>query len=139
MNPLHSDHTRGFTLLEVMIAVAILAIGLVTLIGSQSQSISLVTVARFEGVAALLAQEKLTELRLQAFEEVSTDQGEFGEEFAGYIWKTQVTELGEDDVGIVGVDESLKSVYLTVSLEGVSERSLTVQTILFKEIEPGDD
>ena len=38
---------RGFTLMEVMIAMAILAITLVTVYQSQSQSISMASNARF--------------------------------------------------------------------------------------------
>jgi general secretion pathway protein I len=46
---------RGFTLLEVMIAVALIAIALTTLLGSQSQSVSFANSAKFETMAALLA------------------------------------------------------------------------------------
>ena len=50
-------HRRGgFTLLEVMIAMAILAITLVAVYQSQSQSISMAGNSRFLTTASLLAQ-----------------------------------------------------------------------------------
>ena len=55
----------GFTLLEVMVAVAIIAMTFVSLLGSQSQSISIAGISRFETTAAMLAREKLTELQLE--------------------------------------------------------------------------
>jgi general secretion pathway protein I len=53
---------RGFTLLEVMVALAVIAIGLTALLGSHSQSVSLATEAKFNTTVALLAQQKMTEL-----------------------------------------------------------------------------
>ena len=52
----------GFTLLEVMIAMAILAITLVALYQSQSQSISMATDSRFLTTASLLAQTRMAEI-----------------------------------------------------------------------------
>ena len=46
---------KGFTLLEVLVAMAILAIAMVTLFGAQSQSLSLATEAKFNTNASLLA------------------------------------------------------------------------------------
>ena len=52
----------GFTLLEVMIAMAILATTLVVVFQSQSQSISTTGIARFQTTASLLAQSKIAEI-----------------------------------------------------------------------------
>jgi general secretion pathway protein I len=50
---------RGFTLLEVMVAIALIAIALTAVLGSQSQSVSLAGEARFNTTATLLAQSKI--------------------------------------------------------------------------------
>jgi prepilin-type N-terminal cleavage/methylation domain-containing protein len=49
----------GFTLLEVMVAMSIIAIALTAVLGSQSQSVSLASEAKFNTTAPLLAQSKI--------------------------------------------------------------------------------
>ena len=52
----------GFTLLEVMIALAVISIALMALLGSQSQGLSLANESRFNTTASLLAQGKMAEI-----------------------------------------------------------------------------
>ncbi|PID71813.1 MAG: hypothetical protein CSB34_05340 [Desulfobulbus propionicus] len=126
---------QGFTLLEVMIAVAVIAIALTTLLSSQSQSLSVVTEARFDAEAAMLARKKLTELRLEGFDELGDDNGLFEERFAGYGWKTEVTELTEDAINIPEVDGLLKQVVLTIYLVNDENRTFIVSTTMMGKIE----
>ncbi|MFP7753283.1 type II secretion system minor pseudopilin GspI [Thermodesulfobacteriota bacterium B35] len=125
----------GFTLLEVMVAVAILAIALVTLIGSQSQSVSLAGLTRFDTTASLLAAGKMTELQLAGFDDLTDGEGDFGEQFAGYRWKVSVTDLTADDTGIEGSDNMLKRVDLTVSLVAEKDLSYTLREIMMRPVE----
>lgn len=131
--------SKGFTLLEVMVAVAIISIVLVTLIGSQSQSVSVAAISRFDTVASLLAQEKLAELVAADFALVSNEEGDFGEDFSGYQWRLEVTDLTEDETGIVGAEDLLKSVDIFVQFgsEDVGEtfflRSILMQKIIAEE------
>ncbi|MBW1667358.1 MAG: type II secretion system minor pseudopilin GspI [Deltaproteobacteria bacterium] len=81
---------RGFTLLEVMVAMAIIAIVLTAILGSQSQSVSLATEARFSTTAAFLAQSKMAELEALGPEELTSGSGDFGEDFPGYTWNVVV-------------------------------------------------
>lgn len=60
-----SRDVAGFTLLEVLIAVAILAIMLTSLIGSQLNSIVATRYARDISIAALLAEWQIVELETQ--------------------------------------------------------------------------
>ena len=76
----------GFTLLEVMIAVAIMSMALVAAIGSQSQSVSLATQAKFFTTATFLAQSKMADLEAKAPDNLSSDAGVF-EDFPGYRWE----------------------------------------------------
>ena len=106
-------HNRGFTLLEVMIAVALLAVALVTLLGSQSQSVSYANSAKFETMAALLAQSKMSEMLIQDAESLSSDSGAFGDEYPGYAWEATVSDLSIE--GLDAISEYLKQIDLSVT------------------------
>lgn len=122
----------GFTLLEVMIAVAIIAIAVVSLLGAQSQSVSLVAGTKFDTTASLLAQWKMSDLLLQDFDQLADDQGNFGEDYPQFYWKVQVTELGEDDTGLKGLDDRLKSLDITVSSHDNERMHYNVRTLIYK-------
>lgn len=109
----NAEHNRGFTLLEVMIAVAFLAVALTTLLGSQMQSISYANNAKFETMAALLAQGKMSEITLLDGSSLSGDSGDFGEDYPGYTWKTTVSEISIE--GADPIADYLKQIDLTVS------------------------
>jgi general secretion pathway protein I len=104
-SPVHPGTDRAFTLLEVVLAMAIIAIALVTLFGSQARSLALILEAQFNNTAPLLAAEKVAELALDDTLPL-TAAGDFGEEFPGYRWQLTVaraefpglapeTDLGE--------------------------------------------
>ena len=84
-------NSRAFTLLEVMIALAIIATTLVTLFGSQARSLSLIVEARFNNTAPLLAAGKLAELTA-GDPSWSDAEGDFGPDFPGYRWQLSVDE-----------------------------------------------
>jgi len=88
-----SKSHSGFTLLEVMIAVTIIAIVLVAIFGSQSQSLSLANDAKFNTVAALLAQRKMAEVETENSLDMSTTSGDFGEDFPEYRWELNIGEV----------------------------------------------
>lgn len=123
----------GFTFLEVMVAVAIIAISFVTLMGSQSQSISVAGDSRFNVTAALLAQQKLAEIESADFDAIYSEEGDFGDSFPAYNWKSEVQELSEDDTGIPGAGDMLKAVDLTVTMGEAQSRSYTVRSIMMRK------
>ena len=96
-----------------MIAVAIIAIALTTLLGSQSQSVSFANSAKFETMAALLAQSKMSEITMQKKNELSDESGDFGEDYPGYTWEVTVSDLAIP--GIADISNYLKQVDLTVT------------------------
>jgi len=111
--PHYSKRNSGFTLLEVMIALAIIAMVLVTVLASQSQSLSLAGEAKFNTTAALLAQSKLAEIEAENPENLASDSGDFGENFPGYHW-----DLTVSSPGFAGAEEALdylKQIDLVVS------------------------
>jgi len=92
------NSSSGFTLLEVMLAMAILAIALVAVFQSQSQSISMVGQARFATTASLLAQSKMAEVETMDPGKINADSGDFGDDFPDYSWKVDVTETQVENV-----------------------------------------
>lgn len=121
----------GFTLLEVMIAVALIAIALVTLIGAQARSVAIATGSQFDAMASMLAQWKLTELSLQDFGQLTGSSGDFGEVYPQFTWKSEVEEVSESDSGIKGSSGMLKAIEVTIQVEGDSARSYTARTVVF--------
>jgi len=87
---------EGFTLLEVMIALAILSIALIAVLGLQSQAISIVDESSNLTIAAFLAKSKMAEL--EANEEITAgfSSGDFGEDFPGYRWEVEITSTRYD-------------------------------------------
>ncbi len=110
--------SSAFTLLEVMIAIAILAITLATLYGSQAKSLSYATEARFDFVAPALAAAKLAELESRTRQLVS-DKGDFGEDFPGFTWQIEIDTATFDGVEtLAGLQEPLQQVDVTVEWAG---------------------
>jgi general secretion pathway protein I len=86
----------GFTLLEVMVAVAILAMVLVTLMGVKNRSMQDVMVADHITTATLLAKREMTEIlqNKTSRPKESETEDKFEEEvFRDYTWKKTITPL----------------------------------------------
>jgi general secretion pathway protein I len=117
---------RGFTLLEVMIAMAILAIALVAVYQSQSQRISMSGSSRFLTTASLLAQSRMAEIDTADAREVKAGSGDFGDDFPDYQWQVEIsdTELAR-----------LKKIVLSVTHSRMVVRN-TYRLTLYKVVSP---
>ncbi|WP_448874004.1 prepilin-type N-terminal cleavage/methylation domain-containing protein [Desulfobulbus propionicus] len=122
---------NGFTLLEVMIAVAIIAIAVVTLLGAQSQSVSIVSSAKFDTMASLLAQWKMSDLILQDFEQLTDDEGNFGEDYPQFSWKLTVTELSEGETGLPGTADQIKALDIAVRSIQDNSAEFVLRTLVY--------
>lgn len=81
---------KGFTLLEVMIALAILSLSLIALLSLRNSSIRLVEHSDRITTATLLAKAKMEDLPRPV--QVGESEGEFeGETYKGYKWKRVVS------------------------------------------------
>jgi general secretion pathway protein I len=84
-------HATGFTLLEVLVAVAIVAFALVTFMGLQLRSLDATIRAQDLTTAVLLAQAKMA--TMGEFPDAGEEQGKFeGPELERFQWFTAVTE-----------------------------------------------
>lgn len=104
---------KGFTLLEVMIALAIMAGTVFTIISSFNYHLDIVTRDREETVAILLARAKLED---PAMKNSTETKGNFAPDWPGITWETSSapTEL-----------PTLNRMVLTVSWDN-ARRSLSL-------------
>lgn len=94
---IRNPQSNGFTLLEVMVAVAILGMVLVTLLGVKNRSMQDVLLADHITTATMLATRKMNEILLSPSTRSivqQEDEGEFPEEeFRDYVWKHSISQL----------------------------------------------
>lgn len=86
----------GFTFLEVMVALSILALVLVGIYQLQTQNIALGVRSRFNAIAPMLADLKTTELVSSPEDILPEDSGDFGEDYPGYSWQAQVSDVDSE-------------------------------------------
>ena len=82
---------RGFTLLEVLVAVAILAIAMVAILKANVQSLDKLTRSRETNTASLLAASKLAEVEAAGAANWRELQGDFGEDYPDYTWEVETS------------------------------------------------
>lgn len=77
---------RGFTLVEVLVAVAILAIGLAAVFAQINQTVFAASYLRDSTLASWVATDRITDLRLQGgFPSIDETDGEI--DMAGQTWR----------------------------------------------------
>ncbi len=97
-----------------MIAVAVLAITLTVLFGSQSQSLSLAAEAKFNTKATFLAELKMAELE-SGIVDLQNDDGDFGEEYPNFSWEIEVEDVDfSSPEYLEEISDSIKRVTLTI-------------------------
>lgn len=125
---MNQEPDSGFTLLEVMAAVSIIAIVLVSVYRLHAQTVSMNYSARFYVTAPMLAQTKMAEIEANGEVEMEDDSGDFGDEFPGYRWKAEIEDVESKELGNVADD--LKAINVLVSLNN-DELIYTLKTYRF--------
>lgn len=118
----------GFTLLEIMVAISIIAIVLVTVYRMHAQTLSMNYSARFYAIAPMLAQKKMVEIESEGQEDLADDSGDFGDEFPGYRWRVAIEDVESKALG--GVAENLKKIDILVTLNN-DEFTYSIRTYKF--------
>lgn len=95
-NPISSK--KGFTLIEIMVALSVLSISLVVLLGLRNRGISLAEKSRHIIEATLLARQKVTEISSEGFASLGEEKGDFGEESPQYTWRQTVIQTPFQEV-----------------------------------------
>lgn len=107
------ESQRGFTLLEVMVALSIIAIVLVSVYRLHAQTVSMNNEVRFYATAPMLAQIKMAEIESESIEDVGDDSGDFGDEFPDYRWNIVIDDVESTTLG--NIAKNLKKVDLLIS------------------------
>ncbi len=117
---------RGFTLLEVMVALSIISIALITLLGTHLMSLNLAQKHKEQTFASLLARQKMEEILTIPFDSLSSDSGDFGPAHPDYEWELEV-----EDADI----ENLKTARIVIRLpEGEFELETMVARTVVEEL-----
>lgn len=93
MRPKAEIHNResGLTMLELLVAMAILAIGIVGVLRAFSSSMLTAKSAEMHSHAAILAQQVASELERRPQLETGKLSGIFGEDAPEYEWEAEVS------------------------------------------------
>ena len=119
---------RGFTLLEVMVSLAIIAIALMAVYGNYSQTIAMNTDQQFNTLAPLLAAKVAADFENRSLDDLADESGNFGSEFEGFEWVVKVEPIPSDILG--NIAEDLHSIDITVSFNN-AEKVFHCRTIRF--------
>ncbi|MFH0924480.1 MAG: type II secretion system minor pseudopilin GspI [bacterium] len=113
---------EGFTLLEVMVSMAIISIVFVRVLISQSEGLKTIDHLKIKSKAVSLAKQKIEEIKLSDFPEIDSeiDQQEEGDKW--FLWTKMVEKTSID---------GLRKITLIVSwFEGKSKEEIFLSTYI---------
>ncbi len=124
-------NAAGFTLIEVMVAMAIAALGLAAVAASVSQMVDAGNAMRQRTYASWIAQNKIAELRLaNIVPDVSETSGDVDYVGREWLWRATISETGVDNlyrvdvqVGLADGDENIRTVTGFIGEPGVPGQS----------------
>ncbi len=119
------SNQNGFTLLEVMVAVAVLAVAFVVLLGLRNRDILQHHEAQYVTRATLLAQQRMSELETIGFPPLGILSGDFPEPDEVYHWTQTVIPTPFDFAREVQMEVGWK--------QGRDGGSVSLVTFMMKE------
>ena len=126
---MRSLRLRGFTLIEVMVALVIVSLALAGVAASMGQMIDTANTMRDRTFASWIAQNKIAEMRLAGvIPKVGESNGEVDFANATWAWTAEVSETGV---------ENLLRVEVSVSYAGVDEPVRQVTGFIGEPVAPG--
>ena len=109
---------NGFTLIEVMVALAIVSLSLAGVAASMGQMIDTANTMRDRTLASWIAQNQIAELRLAGvIAEVGESSGEVDYANTAWSWTAEISETGVEnlfrvdvEVSFAGADDVIRTV-----------------------------
>lgn len=120
----------GFTLIEVLVSMMVMAVSLTVIMGLFSGGLRSKARANESNTAVELARTKMEEVLLKDFMETGSDEGDFGN---GYLWEVEILDTSQD-----GSQENLKKLNnmvlyaITIQIKwktGEQEKKYSVSTV----------
>ena len=113
---------RGFTLIEVLIAIGIFSIGILAVASMQLRSINLNSSAQMQSQATTLAVECLERLKMLPYDHTDLDEGSnpHQNQLGGYTIVWEVTEA---------LDLPTKRITVTVNNSNPNAKDVRISTI----------
>ena len=131
MFTLKTAYNKGFTLLEVMISVAIIALVFTSLFRMQSSTIALASAGKFNSIAPILAKQLLVEIEQDVIN-WSESEGDFGENFPGITWTCEILDSSFEELDFISEDNQNSLKKIDIEIKGSSgHRSYKITTWKF--------
>lgn len=131
---------RGFTLVEVMVSVALLSTAFVSLLVLQRQSVSAHNTVQKLTVASMIAEDRLERmiLKAQGFDQLSEYNDELDRQYPDYEVEAELEDVGPDMLPVVALlpeGLTLRRVKVTVRWkEGESQRKYELQHFVTQKL-----
>lgn len=124
---------NGFTLVETLVAFAILAISMVALLQSFATGLQSLGISEAYAVATMHARSKLAEIGNTVTLEAIEESGELDDRFN---WSAVVADYdpGDTEGQVLGEAVKIYSVEVTVTWDG--RREVTLKTLRIAPVEP---
>lgn len=108
-SPSRKGAQAGFTFMEIMVSLTIIAIAFPILLGLVGQSVSVASDSKFLLNAALLGQQKMADIFQQEASPSHSEQGDFGRDHPGFTWQLKVeTKKVADDFAVRHLDLTVR-------------------------------
>ena len=131
MFPLKTAYNKGFTLLEVMISIVIIALIFTSLFRMQASTIELAAVGKFNSIAPILAKQLLIEIE-QDVANWSESEGDFGENFPGFGWTCEIVDSSLEELEFISEENQSSLKKIDIKIKGLSgQRSYAITTWRF--------
>jgi prepilin-type N-terminal cleavage/methylation domain-containing protein len=123
---IRNGNRGGFSLLEIIISMGLIAIALLAVFRLQAQNVELLSDARFMTVATYLAQDRISRILSQDRLGADSKSDAFGEDYPSFRYREEISEV-EDF-------ENLFKVTVTIMENETSGiRDLSVETYVYRQ------